>query len=217
MDEAAVKSNILTFIAAGHETTANALSWSMYLLSQSAEWRERVEQEVQKSGVGSNPEMLVQTRAVINEALRLYPPIAAISRVAIEDDTIAGLAITRGTMVVISTYVLHRHRLLWSSPNAFDPARFLGAAGSKINRFAYLPFGIGPRTCIGFSFALQEAVIVLATIVKHFRFGMAPGHHVMPTLRVTLCPADGMVMNIENKARERSRTTRQSVMLAGRV
>jgi cytochrome P450 len=199
MDEAEVKSNILTFIAAGHETTANALTWAMFLLSQSDDWRERIEQEVDQIDSTLDDEALVQTRAVIEEALRLYPPIAAISRVAMQDDELAGEPIRRGTMVVVSSYVLHRHRLLWNAPDAFDPTRFMGAARSRIDRFAYLPFGIGPRTCIGSSFALQEAVLVLAAIVRHFRFGVVPGHRVRPTLRVTLCPAGGMPMNIEPK------------------
>jgi cytochrome P450 len=134
---------------------------------------------------------------VIDEAARLYPPIAAISRVAIEADTLAGEAIPRGTLVVIAPYVLHRHRTLWPDPDVFDPARFLDANHrSRIDRFSYLPFGAGPRTCVGSTFALQEATLVLATIVKSFAMRLVPGHSVWPLLRVTLRPAGGIPMTL---------------------
>lgn len=195
MTEAEVRSNVLTFIAAGHETTANALSWSVFLLSQSAEWRQRVEAEADREMDGGSPDdladRLTETRAVIEEAIRLYPPIAAISRVASGPDDLAGASVRRGSMIVIAPYVLHRHRLLWERPDIFDPRRFIGEARAKIDRFAYLPFGAGVRTCIGSSFALQEATIVLATIVKHFNLELAPGHAVTPLLRVTLRPPAG--------------------------
>jgi cytochrome P450 len=201
--ESEVRSNILTFIAAGHETTANSLSWSMFLLSQSREWRERVEAEVDRELTGPIPgiaDRLVETRAVIEEAIRLYPPIAAISRVALGDDDLNGERVRPGSLIVISPYVLHRHRLLWDSPNAFDPKRFLGSARANIDRFAYLPFGAGPRKCIGSTFALQEATLVLATIVKHFSFQLKPGHAVWPTLQVTLRPANGLPMIIRQRS-----------------
>src|SRR4030088_2945671 len=140
--ESEVRSNILTFIAAGHETTANTLSWAMFLLSQSDEWRERVEAEVDRELVGTAnglPHLLVETRAGSEEAIRLYPPIAAISRVAIGGDDVNGERVRPGSLIVISPYVLHRHRLLWDRPDAFDPRRFLGSARAKIHRFAYLP------------------------------------------------------------------------------
>jgi cytochrome P450 len=201
--ESEVRSNILTFIAAGHETTANSLSWSMFLLSQSREWRERVEAELDRELTGPIPgiaDRLVETRAVIEEAIRLYPPIAAISRVALGDDDLNGERVRPGSLIVISPYVLHRHRLLWDSPNAFDPKRFLGSARANIDRFAYLPFGAGPRKCIGSTFALQEATLVLATIVKHFSFQLKPGHAVWPTLQVTLRPANGLPMIIRQRS-----------------
>ena len=100
----------------------------------------------------------------------------------------------RGSLIVISPYVLHRHKLLWERPDVFDPERFLGSAGAAIDRFTYLPFGAGPRKCIGSTFALQEATLVLASIVKRFRFELKPGHPVWPMLRVTLRPANGMPM-----------------------
>ena len=196
LTEAEVRSNILTFIAAGHETTANTLSWALFLLSQSRQWRDRVEAEVDRelagSASGGIADRLTETHAVIEETIRLYPPISAISRVALGDDALNGEAVRPGSLIVISPYVLHRHRLLWDRPDAFDPGRFLGSAAASIDRFAYLPFGTGPRKCIGSTFALQEATLVLAMIVRHFdfelgratRFGRA---FVLPCGRRTGC------------------------------
>ncbi|MEA2917491.1 MAG: hypothetical protein QOJ15_9572 [Bradyrhizobium sp.] len=200
--EPEVRSNILTFIAAGHETTANTLSWAMFLLSQAPHWRERLKVEADRELSGPIPGMadrLVETRAVIEEAIRLYPPIAAISRVALAADDLNGEAVRPGSLIVISPYVLHRHRLLWDRPDAFDPARFLGNARTTIDRFAYLPFGVGPRKCIGSTFALQEATLVLAAIVRQFRFQLQPGHAVWPTLSVTLRPANGLPMIVTRR------------------
>jgi len=197
MTAAEVRSNILTFIAAGHETTANALTWSLFLLSQSSQWRSRVEAECDsaiRGPINGMLDRLVMTRAVVEEALRLYPPIAAISRVAMNTDGLAGESVRRGSLVVIAPYVLHRHRLLWNRPEHFDPARFLGSARKEVDRFAYIPFGAGPRTCIGATFAMQEATLMLATIIHHFRLELASGHTVWPVLRVTLRPAGGLPM-----------------------
>jgi hypothetical protein len=184
--QAELRSNILTFIAAGHETTANSLAWALFLLSQSSEWRRRVETEVDRElneKADGCAERLTETRAVVEEAIRLYPPIAAISRVAVGADDLAGERVRPGTLIVISPYVLHRHRMLWNRPDVFDPRRFLGIDRSKIDRFAYLPFGVGPRICIGSAFALQEATLVLARIVRHFHFDLRKGHAVWPTLK----------------------------------
>jgi cytochrome P450 len=203
MSEAEVRSNILTFIAAGHETTANTITWSLFLLSQSAEWRERVAAEAYRQldgPIAGLADRLVETRAVIDEAIRLYPPIAAMSRVAAGDDTLNGVPIKRGTMIVIAPYVLHRHQLYWRDPDGFDPSRFLGKAKSEIDRFTYIPFGAGARTCIGSAFALQEATLVLATIMREFDLKLAPNKQVWPLLRVTLRPADGLQMIIKSKA-----------------
>ncbi len=203
MAEVEVRSNILTFISAGHETTANLLTWSLFLLSQSPQWLQRVEREaaseLQGPGAGL-ADRLVETRAVIDEAARLYPPIAAISRVALDADELAGEKVKPGTMVVIAPYVLHRHRLLWREPDSFDPSRFLGSERDRIDRYVYLPFGVGLRTCIGSAFALQEATLVLANIVANFRFELAPDKKVWPLLRVTLRPEGGLPMTITRRA-----------------
>jgi cytochrome P450 len=202
MSEVEVRSNILTFIAAGHETTANCLSWSLFLLSRSPEWRERVAAEARRELDGPIAGLagrLVRTRAVIDEALRLYPPIAAISRMANGTDELAGVSVRRGSMVVIAPYVLHRHRLLWRDPDHFDPGRFLGAAPAAVDRFAFLPFGTGVRTCIGAAFALQEATLVLAAIIRDFTLEVAPGHAVWPVMRVTLRPEGGLPMTVTRR------------------
>ena len=202
MTEAEVRSNILTFIAAGHETTANLLSWSLFLLAKSPEWRRRVEAEAAREIAGpvaGLADRLIDTRAVIDEAIRLYPPIAAISRVAGGTDELAGEKVRRGSLVVIAPYVLHRHRLLWRDPDVFDPTRFLGGARGGIDRYAYLPFGAGARTCIGSAFALQEATLVLATIMKNFHLQLDAGAEIRPLLRVTLRPAGGLPMLVRAK------------------
>lgn len=194
-----VQANIVTFIGAGHETTANTLSWALYLLSQAPEIRARVEAEADaivgdSFAAGQEYDRLVWTRAVVEEAMRLYPPVPYLSRAAIRDDRVAGFRIPAGSLVAIAPYVLHRHRLLWEEPDLFDPARFLPERRAAIDRFAYLPFGAGPRICIGASFSVQEALIVLAAVLRAVRLDPAPGHAVRPIHRVTLRPEGGMPM-----------------------
>jgi len=197
LSESEIRANILTFVAAGHETTANCIAWTLYLLSQSREWRERVQAESDRELDGATDDLadrLVETRAVIDESNRLYPPITAISRAALGPDVLAGHPIKRGTMVVVAPYLLHRHRTLWTKPDTFDPNRFLGSAHERIDRYAYLPFGAGPRVCIGATFALQEAAIVVATLMRRFTFELKPGHVVWPAQKVTLRAKGGLPM-----------------------
>lgn len=204
MADADIGANIITFINAGHETTANALTWSLYLLSQSPEWRERAEAEADRLCALDHPFLAEESevlRAVFEEALRLYPPAAILSRQAIADDELAGVRIPAGAVVTISPYVLHRRRGLWRDPDAFDPSRFLGEQRNEIDRFAYIPFGAGPRVCVGMAFALQEGVIMLAHLLRAFRFDLVDGHVVMPQQRVTLRPRDGMKMHVKRRAR----------------
>jgi cytochrome P450 len=194
-----VRSNILTFLSAGHETTANTLAWSIFLLSQVPEWRSRVAEEAERELSDPRDDLadrLILTKAVIEEALRLYPPIAALSRVAVDADVLGDIPVKPRSLIVIAPYVLHRHRKLWSRPDAFDPSRFLPEARSGIPRFAYLPFGVGPRTCIGSSFALQEAAIVLAVLTRNFEMRLVPHAEVWPLQRVTLRPAKGLPMQL---------------------
>jgi cytochrome P450 len=192
-----VRANIVTFIGAGHETTANALSWSMYLLSKAPTARERIEREVddvlaEGRVAAEDLERLVYTRAVLEEAMRLYPPVPFMSRAALAEDRIGTLRIPKGSLVTIAPYVLHRHRRLWDAPDAFDPERFLPERRAGIDRFAYLPFGAGPRVCIGQAFALQEATIVLAHAVRAARWDVVEGHDIRPVHRITLRPEGGV-------------------------
>lgn len=195
---AVVRDNIMTFLAAGTETTSSALSWALYLLSQDHAARERIEGEVD-AVLGGRPvgaddvAKLVWTRAVIDETLRLYPTAPLIQRMAVAADELHGVTIPPGSTVVYAPWVLHRHRKLWDRPGEFDPTRFLPGAPA-IDRFAYLPFGAGPRVCIGASFALQEAVVTLATIVQRCRLDVLPGVTIMPEHRITLRPKGGLPM-----------------------
>ncbi|WP_167052993.1 cytochrome P450 [Burkholderia sp. Ax-1719] len=193
-----VHDNIVTFIGAGHETSANALTWTLYLLSQSPHWRARVEAEIDAHAhEGPHFADLPLTRAAIEETLRLYPPIPMMSRIAREDDAVAGMAIPAGTIVTVAPYVLHRHETLWHDPNCFDPERFIGEQRAKIARHAWLPFGAGARTCIGMGFAMSEMIVVLRHLLRRFRFDLAPGHPVMPQVRVTMRPQYGMKMRVQ--------------------
>jgi cytochrome P450 len=199
-----VRANLVTFIGAGHETTANALSWSLYLLSQAPDARARLEREVDEvlchdKFAPHDLERLVFTRAVIEEAMRLYPPVPFMSRAALKDDRIGPVKIPRGSMVMIAPYVLHRHRTLWQEPDGFVPERFLPERRAAIDRFAYLPFGAGPRVCIGSGFSLQEAMIVLAHVIRGSRLDLVEGHAVRPLHRVTLRPQGGLPMRLTRR------------------
>jgi cytochrome P450 len=202
LSEAEVGANIVTFIGAGHETTANALTWSLYLVALAPDIREALEAEIDSAGddlaaAALSGERLPLTRAVIEEAMRLYPPVPSLSRTALTDDVAAGrCAIPKGAFVVISPYLLHRHETLWSAPEQFRPERFLPGARETIERYAYLPFGAGPRVCIGQQFAMVEAVIVLAALLRRLRFAYAGEEAPMPVQRITLRPREGMPMRV---------------------
>jgi cytochrome P450 len=201
LSEKEIRANIITLIAAGHETTANAITWSLFLLSKDETWNECVAAEGRQAL--DEPELAAErlsaTRAVVEEALRLYPPIAAISRVAIAADRLAGEIIGAGTMVIVAPYVIHRHRLLWERPDEFDPGRFFGENRQRIGRYAYLPFGAGPHICLGAQFALQEATILLATISAHFLLKRASDRDPEPLLRITLRPRGGLPMIVKRR------------------
>jgi cytochrome P450 len=190
-------------VFAGHETTANALTWTLYLLSQFPDADERVAREVRglddaAISQGALPS-LPYTSAVLDEALRLYPPAPFISREAVEKDIVGGVAIGPRTSVLISTWILHRHQRLWERPDEFDPERFLDERKERIARFSYLPFGAGPRICIGMGFAMQEALIVLAAIMRRYRLELEPGETVEPLARITLRPKGGMRMRLHRR------------------
>jgi len=202
LSEDEIYANILTFIGAGHETTANTLTWSLYLLSQAPQWRARLAAEADHAFNGPQEtitERLIETRAVIEEAMRLYPPVASLSRSAADADWLCNKRIRKGTLVLTAPWVLHRHKLLWEHPDHFDPSRFLPGAREKIDRFAYLPFGAGPRICIGATFALQEAAILLASVMRDFDPQHVESHAVHPVQRITLRPENGMPMILRRR------------------
>ncbi|MGE5270059.1 MAG: cytochrome P450 [Thiohalocapsa sp.] len=181
-----------TMLAAGHETTAVALFWSAYLVAALAEVQERLAAETAPldlgpAGAAAALSSLVETRAVVDEALRLYPPAFSVVRQAKSADHAGEVAIPARAVVLIVPWVLHRHRLLWRDPDVFDHRRFLPEAPPPM-RFAYLPFGAGPRACIGAQFALTETVLVLARLVQAFRIELADARPVLPLATITLQP-----------------------------
>ncbi len=201
-----IRANAITLMSAGQESTADAISWALYLLSRSQAWQDRVRAEADCAFDGP-PETLLdrlpETRAVIDETLRLYPPLAAISRVALGTDTLAGTPIEAGTMIVITPYVLHRHHRIWGEQaDRFDPAKFLPGAREHVDRYAYLPFGAGARGCIGSVFAIQEATLAVAAITRNFELEVLPGHAVWPVHRITLRPRNGLPMRVQARNAE---------------
>jgi cytochrome P450 len=195
-----LRDQIATLIIAGHETTGLTLFWAFYLLAIAPDWQERVAAEA--AGVDLAPEAaheayerLPVTRAVVNEALRLYPPAYSIVRVAKGPDVVMGEEVPPGSLVVISPWVLHRHRNRWHDPDAFDPSRFLPGAPPP-DRFAYLPFGIGPRVCVGAQFALVEAALLLAALARAFRVELPGSKRVLPVAVVTTAPERAPVFRL---------------------
>jgi cytochrome P450 len=189
---AQLRDQMATMIVAGHETTALTLFWSLYLLASAPVEQERLFQEVRAVELDTDKAAdalakLSYARAVVDETLRLYPPAFIIVRKAIGPDQIGDLTIPKGSMVSMAPWVLHRHIKLWKDPDAFNPSRFLGDQ-PKARRFAYLPFGAGPRVCVGAQFALAEACIVLATLIQHFEVALADDTPVLPAAVVTTQP-----------------------------
>ena len=202
-----LRDQILTLFAAGHETTAVALTWTWYLLSQHPAIEHRLHAELDEVLGGRLPrfkdlEALRYTRMVLEEAMRLFPPAYAFNRVARADDEVPLEAgdhrrLRAGTFVTISPYVLHRKPTLWPDPLRFDPERFAPEQVRGRHRYAYLPFGGGLRICIGNGFAMMEGCLILAAIAQAFRLRLAPGHRVEAVGHVTLRPRGGMRMLLE--------------------
>lgn len=199
-----IEDNVSTFLGAGSETVASALTWSLYLLSQSPEFRDAVEHELDRVVAGRPMtldlvERLPFTRAIIEEAMRLYPPAPLLSRQALRDDRLCGHRIAAGSVVIIAPWLIHRHQQLWDDPLVFDPRRFLPGRRERIRRFSYLPFGAGPRICIGINFAMQEAVILLAHLLTFQRFTLVQDAPVRVFQCVTLRPKGGLPMMPERR------------------
>jgi cytochrome P450 len=201
-----IHDNLVTFIGAGHETTANALTWTLFLLSEFPSEFDRLAAEVdavagRKAPTADDISSLAVVRMIAEESMRLYPPVPYISRQAVAGDVLGGKTITPNTRVVISPWIVHRHRTLWEEPDLFEPERFAPGRRPLIPRFAYLPFGAGPRICVGAAFAMQEIVVALAMIAQRFRPRLAEGAKIEPVARITLRPAHGMPMWLEPRNR----------------
>jgi cytochrome P450 len=204
MTDEQLRVEVTTFLLAGQETTSLALTWTWGLLSQHAAARRRLEDEIDAALDGRPPEYgdlvnLPYTRMVIDEAMRLYPPAWGFSREALGDDRVGGFRLPRGWLVFVVPYVLHRLPGFWSNPDAFDPDRFTPERIAERPKFVYLPFGAGPRQCIGNQFALVEAHLVLATLAQRYRLHLVPGHTVDPWPLFTLRARFGMPMIIERR------------------
>jgi cytochrome P450 len=185
-----LRDQVATMILAGHETTAVTLFWALYLLALAPDAQEQVAEEAGLAGShDESPAVghLVYTRAVIEETMRLYPPAYVIVRAAREADEIAGMPVRPGDLMVISPWLLHRHQRRWVDPEAFVPERFMPGA-PVVDRYAYLPFGVGPRVCIGAQFAITEATLVLSRLMASFRIELVEQRPVMPIAIVTTQP-----------------------------
>ena len=183
--DAQLGDEVATMILAGHETTATALFWALYLLALDPATQDQVAAEVKDAPL--DIEHLKFTRAVIDETMRLYPPAFLIARAAAAPDTVAGLPVRKNDVIMIAPWLLHRHEKLWHDPNAFIPQRFLASAPPP-DRFAYLPFGVGARVCIGAHFALTEATLALAKLIGAFRIELIDKTAVTPIGVVTTQP-----------------------------
>lgn len=200
MTTAELRDNLLTFIVAGHETTALTLAWGLYLCAFDQDVQMAARDQARavlgdRAATSADIAALPLVRAIVDETLRLYPPAAFLSRTAMKADSLCGREIRAGDTVILPIYALHRHHLLWPDPDQFDPSRF--AHPKAIDRFAYLPFGDGPRICIGANFALQEAVIILATLLARFRFTPVVGKDPKPVMILTLRPEGGVWLMAE--------------------
>jgi cytochrome P450 len=204
MDDTRLVDNLLTFYLAGHETTARALAWTLYLLSRSPRWSALLEEEIDAVTGGASVEAahlerLVLVQQVLKEAMRLYPPAPMLARQVTEDGEIGGERLRRGMSVVMPIYAIHRHRKRWADPDRFDPSRFSARNEAAIERYQYLPFGAGPRICIGMAFAMIEATAILATLLRRVRFAPVPGRDPYPVARVTLVPRGGVTLAVTVK------------------
>lgn len=201
MTDTQLRDEVMTLVLAGHETTAVVLSWTFDLLSRHPAAERRLRQELREV-LGDRPptledlEQLPYTGWVLSESMRLYPPAWVLDRQAVADDVIGGRTVRRGTLVGICPYTLHRHPAFWDNPEGFDPERFSPQRTRVRPRYAYLPFGAGPRICIGNAFALLEAKIILAMVLQRYRLELVPGHRSEPEPSVTLRPRHGVPVTL---------------------
>jgi len=189
------------FFLAGHETTASSLTWAFYILSVRPDVVARMREEVERV-VGDGPVLLEHTKRLsyvrnfFREVLRLYPPITFLPRVAAQDTEIAGRRVKRGTMLMIAPWSMHRHQKMWVNPDRFDPDRFLPEREAEMTPGAYIPFGAGPRICVGAAFATIETALILASLVRNFDFATLDADSVRPFARLTTRPAVEIMMRV---------------------
>ena len=189
--------NMQFFIVAGHETTAIALGWALYLLAGTPEFQDRARTEAQavldgRPASAEDREAMPYIGQVLEEAMRLYPPVGFLARDAIEHDLLSGREIRPGDTVFLAIYALHRHEMWWDRPNEFDPDNFTPERAKDRHRFLYLPFGAGPRICVGANFAMMQAEIILATLLSRFRFKLTDMAPPVPTMSMTVRPEGGV-------------------------
>jgi cytochrome P450 len=194
-----VRDEATTFMLAGHETTANAMTWMWYLLARNPEARDRMLEEVDgvlgdRRPTAADVPALPWTTACVEESMRMFPPAWSIPRTAVRDDVIDGHRIPRGATVIMPVHAIHHDERWWPDPERFDPSRFLPENARGRHRSAYIPFGGGRRICIGTSFALMETTLITAMVSRRFTFDVVPGHPVEPEATLTLRPRHGIKM-----------------------
>jgi cytochrome P450 len=202
MDKKQLRDEIMTLLLAGHETSANALTWTWYLLTQHPEAQERLHAELDQVVAGRIPTMedlpqLHYTRMVLEEAMRLYPPVWQLMRRAVQDDEIGGYHIPANSYIFWTPYLSHRHPDFWEKPEQFYPEHFSAECSAKRPHHAYMAFSSGPRMCLGNTFALAEMQLILATIAQRYRVSLAPGQHVEPEPLISLSPKNGVLVSLE--------------------
>lgn len=201
MTDRQLRDEVMTFLLAGHETTALSLSWTWYLLSENQAVEGKLHEELGRVLDGKNPSFeelprLCYTEAVVKESMRLYPPAWSLARTAAKDFEVGGYRVPAGANVVMSQWIMHRDPRFFPCPEQFDPGRWFEESIRRLPRFAYFPFGGGLRYCVGASFAMMEATLLLATIAQRFRLRMVPRHPVVPVPSITLRPRYGIKMSL---------------------
>jgi hypothetical protein len=207
LGDRALRNEAAVLLLAGHETTASSLAWTWYILSQAPEVEARLHAEIDHVLCGRLPThadvpKLVYTRAVFEEVLRLYPPIPLLTREAMHDEIFHDCPIPKGSLIVVCPWLLHRNPVLWHNPDHFVPTRFMPGGYRPPSKFAYIPFSVGPRACIGMAFGMTEAILCIATIVQAFMMRLGPGHRVEVACRLTIRPGEKLPMRLYPTSRQ---------------
>jgi len=205
MTDEEIADNLLTFVTAGHETTALGLAWTFLLLARHPEHEARVIAEIDEvtGGEAVRPEhvsRLAYTRQVFSEAMRLYPPAPIITRTAVQPFPLSGLMVPEGAVIIVPIHAVHHHASIWENPERFDPERFAPDQAKARHRYAYMPFGAGPRICIGSAFATMEAVAILAVLLRAVRLRSLSGEMPKPRMKVTLRPRQEPQMQVQPRS-----------------